>query len=46
LVIHTGDIVTGIIQVAVHKQKDLPGSDLEALSYSLLETQDFSGGQK
>jgi acetamidase/formamidase len=32
--------LTGIIQVVVHKQKDLQGTDLEALYYPLLETQD------
>jgi acetamidase/formamidase len=32
--------LTGLIQVTVHKKKDLPGTDLEALYYPLLETQD------
>lgn len=31
--------LTGVIQVAVHKKKDLPGTDLEDLYYPLLETQ-------
>ena len=32
--------LTGIIQIAVHKQENLPGTDLEALYYPLLETPD------
>lgn len=30
--------LTGVIQVVVHKKKDLPGTDLEDLYYPLLET--------
>ena len=32
--------LTGIIQIAIHKQENLPGTDLEALYYPLLETPD------
>ena len=32
--------LTGVIQVVVHKAKDLAGTDLEDLGYPLLETQD------
>ena len=32
--------LTGVIQIIVHKPDDLPGTDLEGLSYPLLETND------
>jgi acetamidase/formamidase len=32
--------LTGVIQVVVHKAKDLAGTDLEGLGYPLLETKD------